>query len=262
MNNTSPQNHKTEKTTLTPPRRMIHLVMQGKGGAGKSFVSSLLCQFYQSKQRAFEAIDLDPVNHTLAAIKPLKAQIWNILKKADNPTIDPIQFDALVEHIVAGDGDLIVDTGSTSFLSFNNYLIQQEISQLFDEHQIQTHIHCVIRGGSSLSDCIGGLDRICNHHDPDTSTVYVWLNEVEGPTRSDGKDFEQMKTFVRQKDRIEGIIRIPEQTNELYQRDMTNMLQNAQTFQQAIESKQTGLVAKKRLTQLQQYFNDSISLHF
>ena len=259
---TSTENQLQKEKEQTNSRRMLHLVMQGKGGAGKSLVSSLLCQFYQLKERQFDAIDLDPVNHTLSAIGPLDAQVWNILKSKENPTIDPVQFDALVDHVLRLDGDVVIDTGSTSFLSFNNYLIQQGITDLLSEYQVDTKIHCVIRGGSSLSDCMGGLDQLCKHHSPETTDIYVWLNEVEGEIKANSKTFEEMKVYARWNDRIDGVIRIPEQTNELYTKDMTDMLQNHQTFAEAIESSDTGLVSKKRLDQLRSYYADAISLHF
>ncbi|WP_458448767.1 nucleotide-binding protein, partial [Campylobacter coli] len=42
----------------------IHFVLNGKGGIGKSFISSLLCQYFLDKGESIVAIDTDPNNTT------------------------------------------------------------------------------------------------------------------------------------------------------------------------------------------------------
>ncbi len=241
--------------------RILHLIMQGKGGAGKSFTASLLCQFYQEKKRSYCAIDLDPVNRTLAAINGLDAEIWEIMKKGGNSTVDHEKFDELIEYIVSTETDIIIDTGSTSFMPFNNYLIQQEITDLLLENGFKTSIHCVIRGGASLKDCMQGLYSLCEQHSEESTSIYVWLNEVEGKIEAKGKTFEEMSVYTKWRERIEGIITIPEQDNELYQKDITKMMKNSLTFDSAISSKEFGLVSKNRLKQLKKYYIDSIGIH-
>ena len=44
----------------------IHMVLQGKGGVGKSFVAALMAQFLQDRGRNPVCIDTDPVNATFA----------------------------------------------------------------------------------------------------------------------------------------------------------------------------------------------------
>ena len=52
----------------------IHFVLNGKGGIGKSFISSLLAQYLLSKKQSVVAIDTYPNNTTLYNIKALKAK--------------------------------------------------------------------------------------------------------------------------------------------------------------------------------------------
>ncbi len=249
------------KKTPEIKNRSLHLVMQGKGGAGKSFVASLLCQYYQDKNSEYQAVDLDPINRSLAAIGGLNTEIWSIMKEDGNLTVDPERFDELIEYIVTQKCDVIVDNGSTSFLPFNNYLIQQDITDLLKENGVDTSIHCVIRGGASLRDCIQGLNQLCEYHSPESTTIYAWLNEVEGAIEAKGKTFEQMTVYKNWHERIRGIITLPEQKNELYQKDVARMLKNSMTFDSAIASKETRLVSKKRLGELKKDYLSMISVH-
>jgi cellulose biosynthesis protein BcsQ len=45
---------------------MIHMVLQGKGGVGKSFVAALMAQYLQDRGQDPVCIDTDPVNATFA----------------------------------------------------------------------------------------------------------------------------------------------------------------------------------------------------
>ena len=62
----------------------VHFVLNGKGGIGKSFISSLLCQYLTHKNEKGEsvvAIDTDPNNTTLYNMKALKAKFLQLIDK-------------------------------------------------------------------------------------------------------------------------------------------------------------------------------------
>jgi CO dehydrogenase nickel-insertion accessory protein CooC1 len=50
----------------------VHLILQGKGGVGKSFIAALLAQYHQEKSVAVRCFDADPVNSTLASFPALQ----------------------------------------------------------------------------------------------------------------------------------------------------------------------------------------------
>ncbi|WP_298815575.1 P-loop NTPase [uncultured Roseibium sp.] len=66
--------------------KTVHLVMQGKGGAGKSLTSSMLVQYLRYADHSVQAIDLDPTTPTLSAIKGLKALPIQIMDGDDIDT--------------------------------------------------------------------------------------------------------------------------------------------------------------------------------
>jgi MinD-like ATPase involved in chromosome partitioning or flagellar assembly len=49
-----------------PRSNQVHLVLQGKGGVGKSFVSAVLGQYFHARKGALHCFDTDPVNATFA----------------------------------------------------------------------------------------------------------------------------------------------------------------------------------------------------
>ena len=42
----------------------VHLVLQGKGGVGKSCVSAILAQYFRTKSAPVHFVDTDPINTT------------------------------------------------------------------------------------------------------------------------------------------------------------------------------------------------------
>jgi Mrp family chromosome partitioning ATPase len=52
-----------------PATPTIHLTLQGKGGVGKSLVSSILAQYFRYRGAEIHCIDTDPVNQTFSQIR-------------------------------------------------------------------------------------------------------------------------------------------------------------------------------------------------
>src|SRR5437016_2702083 len=86
-------------------RAAVHLILQGKGGVGKSFVSSILAQYFRDKAKTVQCFDADPVNATLAQYTELNAEHVNVLKRG---TINEKEFDRVVEKVCRGEGVFIV----------------------------------------------------------------------------------------------------------------------------------------------------------
>src|ERR1700675_1723506 len=61
----------------------IHIILQGKGGVGKSLVAALLAQYLEGKSNLFCA-DTDPVNDTFAKYSAFGAERVKILNADKN----------------------------------------------------------------------------------------------------------------------------------------------------------------------------------
>ena len=91
----------------------IHIILQGKGGVGKSFIASVLAQYKHSKEQQPLCIDTDPVNATFNGFKSLNAKRLQIM---DGDEINSRNFDSLVELIAPATEDVIIDNGASSFV--------------------------------------------------------------------------------------------------------------------------------------------------
>src|SRR5664279_3005269 len=85
----------------------VHLVLQGKGGVGKSLISAILGQYFRVRKCPPHCYDTDPVNATFAQYQALAAEHINVLRRG---AINDKRFDELFEKICQTEGICIVDT--------------------------------------------------------------------------------------------------------------------------------------------------------
>lgn len=84
------------------PPNAVHFTLQGKGGVGKSLVSALLAQYFQTVVGDVKCIDTDPVNQTLVRLGYQLKEIAEFL--ADDGKGGGIEVDAqaLADVVAAG----------------------------------------------------------------------------------------------------------------------------------------------------------------
>ena len=93
----------------------VHLVLQGKGGIGKSVVASWLTEFLAARGQQVCAIDADPVNRSLGQYKALGAEKLDLMNQ--DGLIERSRFDRLVDRFATEDSIFVVD-GRGRQLSF------------------------------------------------------------------------------------------------------------------------------------------------
>lgn len=223
----------------------VHLVLQGKGGVGKSFVSSLLAQHLRASGTDTVCVDTDPVNATFAGYAALEVRRIELQSGDD---IDPRAFDALIEAVMAAGEKqaVVVDNGAATFVPLCAYLRESDAVSLLGEAGHAVRFHTVVTGGQGLRDTLVGFDALCAHF-PGVPVV-VWVNEYFGRAAEGGKSFEDFRTYKAHEDRVEGLITLPAVRPETYGRDLDEMLRRRLTFDEALSDKAFGLMARQRLT--------------
>ncbi|WP_404361607.1 ArsA-related P-loop ATPase [Methylotuvimicrobium sp. KM1] len=221
----------------------IHMVLQGKGGVGKSMIAAAIAQYKASKGQAPLCIDTDPVNATFEGYKALKARRLNIM---DGDEINTRNFDALVELIAPTQSDVIIDNGASSFVPLSHYLISNQVPALLKDMGHEMVVHTVITGGQALQDTVSGFAQLAGQF-PDECVFVVWLNPYWGPIEHEGKGFEQMKAYKDNKIRVSAIIQIPTLKEETYGRDFSEMLQARLTFDEALAMQSLTIMTRQRL---------------
>ena len=221
----------------------VHLVLQGKGGVGKSMISAILGQYFHHKKTTPHCFDTDPVNATFAQYQAMGAEHINVLRRG---AIHDKRFDELFEKICQIEGVCIVDTGATTFVPLWNYILENDILSFLTGQSPRVFVHSVVVGGQALTDTLNGFKRLA-----ETTTeknVIVWLNEYFSEISKDGKSFEQFRVAEEQAHKLLGTVLIRERNPNTYGDDMRQMLSQRLTFEEAIRLAEFSLVSKQRLT--------------
>ena len=234
----------------------LHLTLQGKGGVGKTLVTTLLTQYLLDKNITPLCVDTDPVNRSFTGFKSLGVNALDIL---ENDQINNRKFDGLVEMITGHDSDCVVDNGAASFIPLTAYLEENKLLEHLADNNITTYIHVVITGGQSQDDTVRGLDYVIENFG-DSVKVVVWLNEYFGKIEYQGKSFEDMKVFQRNKENIHGLVTIPQMTRETFGVDISEMLENRLTFEEYLASDTYQIMPKQRIKIFRDTMYDNISM--
>jgi hypothetical protein len=224
--------------------KTVHFTMQGKGGVGKTFVSSLMAQYLLSKTEEVVCIDTDPVNASFADYKAYNARRIQLMKGSE---IKPSAFDEMMEMLLTEDKHFIVDNGAATFIPLSHYLFENKALDLIIKSGKSIVIHTIITGGPALKDTLNGFVHLAKQI-PEEAKFMVWLNEYFGEVEKDGKTFEEMKVYTQNKSQVAGIIRIPQWTADTYGQDIAKMMDLRLTFNEAIASEDFRLMSKQRLT--------------
>ena len=221
----------------------VHLVLQAKGGVGKSFVAAIVAQYYLSRKLAMRCYDTDPGNATLAQYRALGVEhVGNLIQAG---VINQKRFDPLIDKLLTGEGASIVDTGASTFLPFWNYVLENEILRLLESHGQHIYIHCVVTGGQAMTDTLNGLAHLAQT--TAQKAIVVWLNEFFGEVCEDGRPFEQFRLAHDLAPKLVGSVLIRKRNSDTFEDDVQQMLRDRLTFEEAIAAAEFSLVSKQRL---------------
>lgn len=228
--------------------KQVHFTLQGKGGVGKTFVSSLIAQYLRSKGEPVVIIDTDPVNATLSGYAAFDTQRLELM---EGGSLIERNFDALIEQVVEEDSNFVIDNGAATFIPLSFYIAENDAINVITDRGKQVVIHTVITGGQAIRDTLAGFASLVEQM-PEQARIVVWLNEFFGDIVAEGKQFEEMKVYLNNKDRVHGIVRIARQTGSTFGKDIQLMLDSKLTFDEVKGSADFGLMAKSRLHRVQE----------
>ena len=127
-------------TATIPDGTSAHLVLQGKGGVGKSLVATILAQYFTHHAgRQVHCVDTDPVNQTFAQYKDLTVKRLELLVDG---VVDQRVFDDLMERLLTEQGLFVVDNGSSTFIPMWSYIFFGAHEKLPSDTQIELPTGC------------------------------------------------------------------------------------------------------------------------
>lgn len=242
--------------------RRLHLILQGKGGVGKSMAAAILAQQRISTGQNVLNIDTDPVNKTFAGYSSLNVQEIEIMAGAK---MDETAFDKMIMMILDHNGETIVDNGASSFIPLSNYLIENNIISYLLENDIDVTVHTIVTGGQALPDTLTGFASIVEKFPAHQNfNVVVWLNSYFGEVTANGKTFEQFNIYNNYKHRVFGIIRIPK-LPQLFEMDVRKMQEERMTFDEVLKcdnGELFNILQKRRVQMFQEQMFPQIAIIF
>ncbi len=237
--------------------KKVHFILQGKGGIGKSFVSTLIAQYVQQQDPDVLCLDTDPINATFSSFPTLNVRSVVLLEA--NNAINERRFDDMMEEILESESNVVVDNGAASFTPLSSYLIDNEALTAIQEAGKEVVIHSVIAGGLAQDNTVSDFVNLTSQL-PEGVQVVVWLNEHFGPIEANGKTFEEMKAYLDNKERVTAIIRLPKRTDSTYGQDLAAMLKQRLTFKDALASDVFRVMAKQRLKIMQRSIYEQLEV--
>ena len=221
----------------------IHMILQGKGGVGKSVIAALLAQYKASKGHQTLCLDTDPVNATFHSYQALNVQQIALM---ENDEIVPRRFDALVEIMAPSAHDVIIDNGASAFVPLTHYLISNHVPVLLADMGHELVLHTVVTGGQALLDTVNGFRQLASQF-PAEALFVVWLNPYWGPIVHQGTPFEELKVYLDRRSRVAAIVHLPALKEATFGRDLSDMLQARLTFDEALAAPALTIMTRQRL---------------
>lgn len=221
----------------------IHLVLQGKGGVGKSLVASWLAEFLISRGQAVRCVDGDPVNRSMGQYRAFGAEKLDLLNQ--DGVLERTRYDRLMERFLGEHAVYVVDSGATAFLPFWTYLVESDAVELLRRAGRMVYIHIPISAGEMLNDTLLGFKTLAAS--ATDRNLVVWINEYFGPVSRDGKTFNQMQVYLDNQDKVVASVAIPERNRDTFGESIRMMREKKLTFEEAVSSGDFGLMDRYRL---------------
>jgi hypothetical protein len=222
----------------------VHFILQGKGGIGKTLVSTILAQWLAAKDDTpLRCYDTDQENATFSRYKAM--DVKHVPVMTDARTIDPKRFDALMIDILEDDGNCVIDNGANTFSPLVAYLIENDCFALLQESGRKVYIHTIVGGGDTLHDtAMGFLSTAKSTSVP----LVLWENEHFGALVSaSGKSFIESQTYADNAARVVGRVVLTQRNADTFGADIKKMNTARLTAEEVKASDKFNVMEKQRI---------------
>ncbi|MES3023739.1 MAG: hypothetical protein V4857_19405 [Pseudomonadota bacterium] len=222
----------------------VHFILQGKGGIGKTLVSTILAQWLAPKDTLpLRCYDTDQENATFSRYKAMDVKHVQVM--TDDRNIDPKRFDALMIDLLEEDGNCVIDNGANTFSPLMGYLIENDCFSLLEESGRKVFIHVIVGGGDTLHDTAMGFVSTAK---ATKVPLVLWENEHFGLLKSaSGKLFTDSQTYADHADRVRGRVVLTQRNADTFGADIKKMNTARMTANEVRESDKFNVMEKQRI---------------
>ncbi|HEZ5686780.1 TPA: hypothetical protein ACX485_001383 [Neisseria meningitidis] len=242
----------------------FNIVMQAKGGVGKSVTSFILAQYLRDSlgQENCAFIDTDPANNSFAQYQALDVAYLNatvINPDTGETKVDAVATNAIFEKIMEITQTVLMDTGSSNYIDMKSYLEVNETLEAFSEEEEISRdviIHVPVNGGSDFAFCVHELGVLFETFK--TAKFVIWLNSYGGKLATpEGKEFDNTKIakMLENSGRFLGTVILP-QLDQNQADAFKTMMANHLTFEEAKldPSGNMNILKKRQINKLRERF--------
>jgi hypothetical protein len=222
----------------------VHFILQGKGGIGKTLVSTILAQWLAPRdERPLRCYDTDQENPTFSRYKAMNVKHVPVM--TDTRTIDPKRFDALMIDILEAEGNCVIDNGANSFTPLMAYLLENDCFAMLEEAGRRVYIHTIVGGGDILHDTATGFVSTAK---ATSVPLVLWENEHFGKLASaSGKVFTESQTYADFAGRVRGRVVLAARNADTFGADIKKMNMARLTVDEVRASDKFNLMEKQRI---------------
>jgi hypothetical protein len=222
----------------------VHFILQGKGGIGKTLVSTILAQWLAPKDgRPLRCYDTDQENPTFSRYKAMNVKHVPVM--TDTRTIDPKRFDALMIDLLEEDGNCVIDNGANSFSPLMAYLLENDCFGLLEESGRKVYIHTIVGGGDTLHDTATGFVSTAK---ATGVPLVLWENEHFGKLASaSGKLFTESQSYSDHASRVRGRVVLAARNPDTFGADLKKMNMGRLTEGEVRASDKFNVMEKQRI---------------
>lgn len=222
----------------------VHFILQGKGGIGKTLVSTILAQWLAGKdEKPLRCFDTDQENATFSRYKAMNVKHVPVM--TDNRMIDPKRFDSLMIDILEEEGNCVVDNGANTFSPLMAYLLENDCFALLEESGRKVYIHVIVGGGDTLHDTAMGFVSTAKST---KVPLVLWENEHFGLLQSaSGKQFTESATYADNAGRVVGRVVLSQRNADTFGADLKKMNTARLTADEVRASEKFNVMEKQRI---------------
>lgn len=239
---------------------IIDLMLQKKGGVGKSVCSALYCEALVDEGQDVMGIDTDPSNKSFFAYAREDGSGLPVVPfdvSGDDDEIEMSRFNQLLPSIKKGlvdskpDSRIIVDCGASSYPTFVPWLTAIGMAGLLTDREMKldVRVHVVLVGGADqdiTSQCLGELLEAF----PQPEVKYVaWLNSYFGNVvDGHGAPFTEWPVYRNHADRFLSIVDVPKSCRSgAYKEYLQKHFARTETFKLGLGSEDNAITSMDRI---------------
>ena len=226
----------------------VHFILQGKGGFGKTLVSTILAQWMAGQPpgqdlQPLRCFDTDQENPTFSRYKAMNVRHVPVM--TDTRTIDPKRFDALMIDLLEEEGNCVVDNGANTFSPLMAYLLENDCFAMLKEAGRKVYSHGIVGGGDTLHDTATGFTTTAKATDV---PLVLWENQHFGLLQSaSGKQFTESLTYNEYASRVVGRVVLSQRNADTFGADIKKMNIARLTMEEVRASDKFNVMEKQRI---------------